>query len=211
MLVEALSELPRDAPRTSLYTAGINSVTRTLEERIKAVREGKALDERIPHLLFVCVSDMEPPTLVAHLPMLTASYNAVVSHIPPSSNTSRMDPDSVDPRTPWTPNSSAKNQSRPIILVPLPPGSELVLSTALGVRRLSALLLFSHADHHPWIRLERHLCNTLGMHDALRGFRLPWLDYACASLQPIRIKHVASSAPSSAPSKKRTKNVPRTP
>jgi len=212
MFLETLNELPRDAQRTSpLYTAGINSVTRTLEERIKAVREGSEVDDRIPHLLFVCVADMEPPTLVAHLPMLTASYNAVVSHIPPSSETSLTDSDSVDPRIPWSPSSSTGKLPKPVILVPLPQGSELVLSTALGVRRLSALLLFSLADQQPWTRLERHICNTLGMHNALRGFRLPWLDHSCAALRPVCIKHVASSAPTAVPPKKRAKKLPHAP
>ncbi|WFD26615.1 hypothetical protein MNAN1_001598 [Malassezia nana] len=99
MLVEALTTLPHDAPRTSLYTAGINTVTRALEDRIQTVREGRKLEGRMPHLLFVCVADMEPPTLVAHLPMLTANYNAAVSQKPAShSEHSPRDPDSVDPR-----------------------------------------------------------------------------------------------------------------
>ena len=212
MLVEALTELPRDPQRASpLYTAGINSVTRALEERIQAVREGNELDNRIPHLLFVCVADMEPPTLVAHLPMLTASYNAVVSNEPPSSATTPGDSDSVDPRIPWSSSSSMKKLSRPVILVPLPEGSELVLSTALGIRRLSALLLYSFTDQQPWTRLERHIWNTLGMDTALRGFRLPWLDKSCAALRPVCMKHVASSAPSTVTSKKRTKQVPHPP
>lgn len=204
MLVEALTALPHDAQRTSLYTAGINTVTRALEDRIQTVREGRKLEGRVPHLLFVCVADMDPPTLVAHLPMLTANYNAVVSQKPVSSlEPSLRDPDSVDPRMSWTPSTSAE-KTRPVILVPLPQGSELVLSTALGVRRLSALLLFSSADEPSWRHLERHICQTLGMHTVLWGFRLPWLDHA-AALQPICVKHVASSAPHVAQGKRAKK------
>lgn len=184
MLVHTLIEIlgveePARLPRGVLV--GINSVTRCLESGCRAGTACAAPDQAAasadaPVALFVCAADLDPPALVAHLPMLTASYNAV-------------------------------GHARPLVLAPLSAGAEWKLSTALRVRRLSALLVTTGIGADACARLEARLRDALG-DSAMQGFRAPWLERA-ARLVPPHVKHVSTSAPANATQAKTLKKAGR--
>jgi hypothetical protein len=103
---------------------GINSVTRHMELEIARESANRTVEDGgtdsasssapLPlRLVFVCRSDLDPPKLASHFPMLTCALNAVCH-----------------------PASTASNS---VILVPLPTGAEIVLAKALGLRRCAVL------------------------------------------------------------------------
>lgn len=110
--------------RRALY-AGINSVTHHLESMISnesSRRKGhpQSEDEVTSPLdvVFVCRSDLDPPKLVAHLPLLACAVNAVCY------------------------STAGKAEERPELrVVPLPEGAEALISQALGLRRCGILAL----------------------------------------------------------------------
>lgn len=110
--------------RRPLY-AGINSVTHHLESMISnesARRKGEAQPEdEVPSpldVVFVCRSDLDPPKLVAHLPLLACAVNAVCYP------------------------TAEKAEARPELrVVPLPEGAEALISQALGLRRCGILAM----------------------------------------------------------------------
>lgn len=168
-LVEGLAE-----ERTET-TVGLNVVTRALEGHIDAARTSAA-EPPLPRILFVCEGDVESTALTAHLPMLVASYNAVV------------------------------RPSAPLLLVPLAPGAELLLSTALDVRRASVVLL---STAFPGLeRLLQRVASAFGPEYVASGFRVKWLD-TTAALAPPRIKHVVSSTPANLNEAKAQKKASR--
>lgn len=63
------------------FLCGLNSVTRQMETLIQAqVGQSSATTastQHMPSLVFVCQYDIDPPTLVAHFPLLTSTLNAV--------------------------------------------------------------------------------------------------------------------------------------
>jgi ribonuclease P/MRP protein subunit POP3 len=66
------------------FLCGLNSVTRHLESMIKEkvghskdASAGTATTRHAPSIVFVCQVDVDPATLVSHLPLLVATYNAV--------------------------------------------------------------------------------------------------------------------------------------
>lgn len=179
-------------------TVGVNAVSRELESRMDTARPrtGHAsLPEGplsgAPRLLFVCVADMDPPALVAHLPLLVASYNATC--VPAWEVQGAAADETGTPSVSWAPRPQDLPTSGhlPLVLVTLPSGAELMLSTALRVRRLSALLVKATLPEHLLARLVKSLENTaIPLHD---GFRAPWMERV--SLAPPRIKHLSTSAP----------------
>lgn len=170
-LVEALAGVPDTQVAVPGATVGLNVVTRLLEARIDAARRGVPAEPGArPRFLLVCEGDVDAPALLAHLPLLAASYNAACA--PTSSDT-------------------------PLLLVPLAAGAELVLSTAFHVRRAAAVLL---DDHAPGVAaLEARARTALGAEPYARGFRVPWLEQcrgqAPWSLAAPHLKHVVTSAP----------------
>ena len=183
MLMHALSEAiaeargsALDAPKTLRgATCGLNTITRTLQEDITAAKSDRAA----PRVLFVCYGDAEPQSLVGHLPMLVCTYNAML--VPKVA-----DADSLSAKLPTKPST------RPaLLLVPLPSGAELLLSTAAGLRRLSAVLVDSE---FPGIdTLVSRVVPIVGAD----GPRAHWLERGGrVALEATRIKHVSTSAPS---------------
>lgn len=170
-LVEALADVPDSQDAVPGATVGLNVVTRLLESRIDAARRGSAAQpDAPPRFLLVCEGDVDAPALLAHLPLLAASYNAVCA--PAASDT-------------------------PLLLVPLAAGSELVLSTAFHVRRAAAVLLDART---PGVAaLEARARTALGAEHSARGFRVPWLEQcrgqAPWALAAPHLKHVVTSAP----------------
>ncbi|PKI84780.1 ribonuclease P [Malassezia vespertilionis] len=165
-LVEILVER-EDAPAGT--TAGINAVTRTLEARITS----RAAAGPHPRFLFVCEADMDPATLLAHIPMLVGSYNAACAPVH----------ERASPALPL-----------PLMLVPLPRGAALMLATALRVRRLAALLIDTALPPPLLARLEARALDIVRA-QSTTGFRIPWLEAAPHKLAAPRIKHLATSAP----------------
>ena len=189
----------REPEASTPLVAGINSVTRLLEGAVQGALAGGGTHTSIPdaaatpRLLFVCTGDTDE-ALVAHLPMLTCSYNAVRF---PTSAPSPED-ESVAPCAP-------RSGPGPLLLLPLPQGAEFLLSTALGVRRLSVLLLTDSTPSELLSRLEARAATALGTSVLRHGTRAVWLDRSMAlarrpdaaeaSLTPTHIKHVSTGAP----------------
>lgn len=176
--------------------AGINSVTRLLEGAVQsALGSGSAIPEATasPLLLFVCTGDTDE-ALVAHFPMLTCSYNAV-----------RFPAEAPSPEDESVAPGAPRSGPRPLLLVPLPQGAEFLLSTAVGVRRLSVLLLTDATPAELLSRLEERAAAALGGRALRHGTRAAWLDRSMAlarrpdaaeaSLTPTHIKHVSTGAP----------------
>lgn len=102
-------------------------------------------------LVFVCKPDINPPSLVAHLPTMVAAANGVQtaldSVLDPSSSSKvagddgarAMDVDPADGDEPEEHPSSKRPQMRPVLLVPLGVGAERKLADALGLRRVAAI------------------------------------------------------------------------
>lgn len=65
------------------FLCGLNSVTRQMESLIKTQvgNQSEKLEApttmHAPSIIFVCQFDVDPPSLVSHLPLLTATYNAI--------------------------------------------------------------------------------------------------------------------------------------
>ena len=189
-LLEILCDEDGKRPQKSdpAYVVGVNAVSRQLESHIHTVRQNIPLDRScLPRYLFVCVADMDPPVLVSHLPMLTGAYNAMCAGKLASSS------DETVP-TLWHPSERQAFCIPAVVLVPLPQGAEFLLSTALRVRRLSALMTTTALRGDQQDRLCTRIKQVLGPDTWQHGFRVPWLDQA-GGLLPPHSKHVASSAP----------------
>lgn len=172
-LVEVLASFPDTQRRVDGVSVGVNQVTRSLQERIDGVRAGRAAAAPHPCMLFVCVGDTEATAVVAHVPMLVASYNAVCAPTPTA--------------------------APPLVLVPFVHGAELVLSTAMHVRRASALLVDTALPSDLVTRLVPSVRAALGDHAYTHGFRAAWLERCVGAEAPRlgapHIKHVVSGTP----------------
>ncbi|WFD30493.1 ribonuclease P [Malassezia sp. CBS 17886] len=215
----------RDSVRARLpscATAGINAVTRTIEgdtAHALAARSGgggggegsasaaqlHAADavpsrRRTPQILFACEADTNPAALLAHIPMLVGSYNAVCAEGGGGEmQTHADDAFSVNLRPAAQSAKHAVGSAPPLLLVPLPQGAEFLLSTAMQVRRLSALLVDSTLPDDLLRRLRHRIAAAFGQEYVARGFRVPWLDESVALLPhgttPVHIRHMSSGAP----------------
>lgn len=184
-LVELLTAPEQGEGAITGATVGLNTATRLLEARIDAARRQEPpLTAPPPRFLFVCVGDVDATALVAHLPMLVASYNAVCA---------------------------PREEHVPLVLVPLAAGAELMLSTALQVRRASVLLLDMRAQGLE--TLEARTRHALGDRAFSRGFRASWLDQsaatATATLRAPHVKHLVTSTPKNLGEAKAAKKASR--
>lgn len=74
----------KKASEPTPFLCGINSITRHLETQIRTslTRSDEASSSSMglhdPTYIFVCLSDIDPPALVSHFPLLVATYNAVL-------------------------------------------------------------------------------------------------------------------------------------
>ncbi|KAI6047917.1 hypothetical protein EDC04DRAFT_2620554 [Pisolithus marmoratus] len=109
---------------------GINQITRALEHQIRFARmltivhdPGQPANSQEPcselSVVFACSSDVNPPTLVEHIPHLVAACNSLLT-------------------TKGGPTTKVK-------LVPLPKGSESILARAVGLR--TAAVIGVHKNH----------------------------------------------------------------
>ncbi|KAL4400679.1 nucleolar ribonuclease P complex [Malassezia pachydermatis] len=183
------------------FTVGINAITRSLESLVQAAQHNSVVPiQAVPRFLFVCTADMDPPTMVAHMPMLTAIYNAFVA------NQIKKDDTTPDESTTEPMLEISTVSSTSLVLIPLPKGAEFMLSTALGVRRLSALLVHSSLSTSYLNRLEQSV-QAVG-NGLSQGYRLPWLD-TNARLHLPHVKQVSSSAPKNMTQAKMEKKLQR--
>lgn len=64
------------------FLCGLNSITRTLEALIRENLSGEPsfsnTTAHVPKYIFLCEEDVDPTTLVSHLPLLISTFNAVV-------------------------------------------------------------------------------------------------------------------------------------
>jgi ribonuclease P/MRP protein subunit POP3 len=106
---------------------GLNEVTKYLERHITRLRESmvgeKALSEdtSLPCALFACRWDLNPPTLISHIPHLVASFNTLANLYNAKFQTATAIPD--------------------LKLINLPKGAESSLSDCIGIRRVSMVLI----------------------------------------------------------------------
>lgn len=184
-------------PSGSSLTIGINSVTTRLELMIQhetVRRRGQktgassqdiaATQEQGLDLVFVCRSDVDPPKMIAHFPMLTCAVNAIVN-----------------------PQDEGSDTRRPLLLIPLPAGAEQLLAKALNVRRC-AILGLSTASL-PQMDSLSALFNRIKEVN-LEPLRAPWLESAASAALSTReyllppsaalvhktlVNNVATSAP----------------
>ncbi|GAA5969250.1 hypothetical protein JCM11641_007527 [Rhodosporidiobolus odoratus] len=95
-------------------------------------------------LVFVCKPDINPPSLVAHLPSLVAAANgvqealdSVLRHAAPS--------EGAEDVVMGEEGSTKRPFSKKVLIVPLDVGAERKLADALGLRRVAAIGLSSSA------------------------------------------------------------------
>lgn len=105
-------------------SVGINQCTKDLEGVAKMFRDGTsapspdhATRESSPRIVLVCRGDVDPPLLIAHLPALVAACNSTRHQLSDAAIT-------------W--------------LVPLSKGSESSLAAAMGLRRVSVMVVKVH-------------------------------------------------------------------
>ncbi|PWN40749.1 hypothetical protein IE81DRAFT_348970 [Ceraceosorus guamensis] len=203
-------DVPRTREEDRPIIAGLNSVTRYFEHRIAGarvrlastshlgLRSNDSIDEKkgcesakvetqnsdAPTLLFVNKADVDPPSLIAHLPMLCCAHNAIYGAL------SSLGRGAVA-------NERARaEQDAPVLLVPLGPRAELHLSAALRLRRVTALLIrprFLPTSSDGKV-LAEPLLRLLRSSTSLKEPRSDWLDSAALSAVREARGGAASSA-----------------
>ncbi|KAI0721391.1 hypothetical protein C8T65DRAFT_715597 [Cerioporus squamosus] len=159
-------------------SVGINEVTKRLEalarshrqtivpttDRPAASEPPKATSSR---LVIACRADVDPPILIGHLPHLVAACNSVSKHC-----------------------ASKAGASDGTWLVPMPKGAENTLAEAMGLRRVSVMLIEESA---PQFSTLASLLQDVAQPAA------PWLAPTTviqpATLVPTHIKQLRTSAP----------------
>ncbi|BGP52807.1 hypothetical protein JCM8202_003887 [Rhodotorula sphaerocarpa] len=183
------SAQPTDPPATSTSTGA------------------KAPTVPLVDLVFVCKPDINPPSLVAHLPSMVAAANGVNAALESVRASAKIEQDmqvdgavkETDSATPGAPATAAMPEMRPVLLVPLDAGAERRLADALGLRRVAALAVSSLLPEMEPVRallLEQ-------LH--LTPLSAPWLvphllhppahPRAAPRFAPTTIKHLKTSAP----------------
>ncbi|KIK97552.1 hypothetical protein PAXRUDRAFT_212549 [Paxillus rubicundulus Ve08.2h10] len=162
----------RSSPSQHLII-GINQVTRALERQLQFSRRritlctsSQCVDQPdVPPsnmaIVFVCCADLDPPVLVDHIPYLVAGCN------------------------------SAKNAPPTVIrLVPLPKGSEAIISQTIGLRR-AAVIGIDHAS--PLAAIFQDLLGSVQVVSA--SWLCPSDAKSAQRLVPTHIKQLCTTAP----------------
>jgi hypothetical protein len=159
-------------------------------------------------LVFVCKPDINPPSLVAHLPTMTAAANGVNEALSQSDSAATTG-DAIDT---WLDMATMK---KTVFLIPLDLGAEKELAAALGLRRVATLgvsvrllSLSTHTVLIPKCPFQSQspdvepLLALISKH--FKPLLAPWLvphlsDPSAlpppAHLIPTHVKHLRSSAP----------------
>lgn len=169
---------------------GLNEVTRALERQLRLVHKRVVLGHpleisaQLPPsppspivVVFVCCADVDPTAIIDHIPYLIAGWN------------------------------SPRNAGQPIKLIPLPMGSEQIISTILGVRR-AAVLAFRVWDHIRYCGVPSLMHPSISQHgaplfetvqdllDSVPIVSAPWLCHSdTPQLVPTHIKQLRTTAP----------------
>lgn len=106
--------LPSPPPLLTHMKFGVNEVTKQLDAHVLSSREHPTMPRPETTFVFACPHDVNPTSLLGHLPMLVAVCNATCR--------------------------SRNIQSR-VLLAPLPRGSEALLAHTIKQRRISILTL----------------------------------------------------------------------
>ncbi|KAI1789751.1 hypothetical protein LXA43DRAFT_1019482 [Ganoderma leucocontextum] len=193
--VDALAVTP-SPPVLSSLTVGINEVTKRLEVLAASHRsqvetrpdqEDSSLNATPTssppsRLVIACRADIDPPILMGHIPNLVATCNSA--------------------RRVYGTDSP---QSGGTWLVPMPKGTEETLSAAMGLRRVSILLVESSAPKYSALA---PLLQKIPLLSA------PWLSSAAtrtpARLVPTHIKQLRTSAPKDMKAAKEKRSKERT-
>ncbi|KAE8255830.1 hypothetical protein A4X13_0g2900 [Tilletia indica] len=173
-IATSVSDMHKDSKAASNLIAESGSTadaTMSGTEPESADADAAAADPTSPtslpkmRFLFVCRADVDPPRLVAHLPMLTCTLNAISSSSSPSSTQGLC------------------------LLLPFSRDAELKIATQLKIRRCAVLGISEDAPSSALERLDGVL-GTLRSRDAggsssggqgtsaLSPLRAPWLDAA---------------------------------
>jgi ribonuclease P/MRP protein subunit POP3 len=183
-------------PILKLIKFGINEVAKLLESQISRLRQC-LLDKRpmedddtpSPLVVLACRWDINPPTLLAHIPHLVASVNTLA--------------------TTYRANFTDAPPVPEVKLVNLPKGSENPLAEALGMRRVSVIALnVCGSPLHPAKTLSDSFQSGAVLDIKLGGLlkvvpRLatPWLipttnrTTLVPRLELTRVKHLKTTAP----------------
>ncbi|BGO99235.1 hypothetical protein RTBOTA2_000305 [Rhodotorula toruloides] len=150
-------------------------------------------------LIFVCRPDINPPSLVAHLPTMVAAANgiqealdSVLSASDPAKEAMVVEDDEQ--------RQGKRPEMRRVLLVPLDVGAERRLADKLGLRRVAAIGLSS------LLPSAASLVTLLSSTPSLTTLSAPWLvphllhpassaSPAESLYQPTTIKHLKTSAP----------------
>ncbi|GAA5866877.1 hypothetical protein JCM3774_004588 [Rhodotorula dairenensis] len=166
-------------------------------------------------LVFVCKPDINPPSLVAHVPTMVAAANGVQSaldsvlHSPEEAAAAattvgvkgargmELDADAADVDAPE--HATKRPEMRPVLLVPLDVGAERKLADALGLRRVAAIAVSSAI---PATQALYSLLQSYKIQPLSTPWLVPYLLHPHAApvretsrFAPTTIKHVKTSAP----------------
>ncbi|OCH94751.1 hypothetical protein OBBRIDRAFT_722113 [Obba rivulosa] len=164
-----LETLPPDILKH--LTIGINDVTKLLEKCAMTPREGttevatsvsEPSSTSVARVVLVCRADVDPPILISHLPHLVAACNS-------------------RPRT---------EGNGDVLLIPLPKGAEYSLASAIGLRRVSVLVIDAAA---PNFSLLLSLLDNVPRLSA--SWLLPQTEATRPTLIPTHIKQLRTTAP----------------
>ena len=86
-------------------------------------------------IIFVCKPDINPPSLVAHLPTMTAAMNGVLSALKSKREVARESAQDGDVAM----GQDERRVERDVLLVPLDLGAERQLAAVLALRRVAAI------------------------------------------------------------------------
>ncbi|POY71277.1 hypothetical protein BMF94_5589 [Rhodotorula taiwanensis] len=195
-------------PATQVEAAAAVEAIGTSETRPTKADEAPTVP--LVDLVFVCKPDINPPSLVAHLPTMVAAANGVQTALDSVAKAQKTDRgEEMEARMQMDEGEVGGEKARrgarpempPVLLVPLDVGAERQLADALGLRRVAAIaissllpaaaslrsLLLSHSIQPlstPW--LVPHL-----LHPTLPSQSSP----LPSRFAPTTIKHVKTSAP----------------
>jgi len=107
------------------------------EEEDEESQESQDLPPTTPliDLVFVCKPDINPPSLVAHLPSMVAATNGAQQALEESIANSLQGKDGMELEG----EGATKREFKKVLLIPLDHGAERVLADALGLRRVAVI------------------------------------------------------------------------
>lgn len=128
LLNDALQTLERDLTGQTLPYLAPSKRNTTIDRLLPNCPTRKAKDENetlaVPTFIFVCKPDINPPSLVEHLPSMVALHNAALETL-----------------RKHCPAAARSKAAHDVYLVPLDQGAEQELAQALGIRRVATLSL----------------------------------------------------------------------